>query len=88
MGVHELAALLLKVEELEIDEAEAKALAKALLNLQQCYPSIDIPAHVMAWVGMAAACGRVYAPRVGAYRLRVRNERASAPRAQKVQAVA
>jgi hypothetical protein len=68
---------LLRIPELELDENEAQRLAKALLQLQKCYPAIDIPAHVTAWIGLAAAAGGVYAPRVAAYRLRTRNERAS-----------
>lgn len=86
LTVHELAAVLLKIPEVEIDEMEALALAKALLAVQRCYPQIDISAHALAWVGLIAACGRVYVPHFAAYKIRVKTEAGQRP--AKMQAIA
>lgn len=79
LSVHEIAAALLKVPELEVDEQEALKLAKAIIHLQSFYPAVDVPAKVMAWAGVAIAAGQVYAPRIGAISIRTKRERANKP---------
>lgn len=76
VGVHEVAAFLLSVPEFEIDEDEALTLAKALQRLQKFYPSVDVPAQALAWIGLFSACGKVYGTRVAAYKLRKSHEKA------------
>ena len=49
----------------QLDDAECERLAKALLELQKYYPSVDLPGVVLAWVNLATACTSVYGPRIG-----------------------
>jgi hypothetical protein len=80
MGVHDIAAHLLSLDELSIDEDEAKILAKAVQRLQAYYPAIDVPGQALAWIGLFAACGRIYGPRVVAVKARMKTEKEKAAR--------
>jgi hypothetical protein len=64
VSVHEVAAMMLKSPELELDEGEALKLAQALIRLQSFYPAIDVPAKALAWAQLVIACGQVYGPRI------------------------
>lgn len=73
--VHEIAAVALRVEELGLDENESMMIAKSLKRLQAFYPHVDVPAQALAWIGLAATCGKVYGPRVATFNIRRKNER-------------
>lgn len=69
-SVHEIAATFLKVEELELSEDEAAALGAGIVRVTEQY---DIPlpdAKTMAWINLAKVMGKVYAPRIGAMKIR------------------
>lgn len=74
-GVHELASFLLKIEELELEDAEAEKLAGALLALAKYYPGIDVPGKYIAWMNLLTTMGIVYSPKVATCKLRKANER-------------
>jgi len=60
----------MKVEELQIDESEGKALSDSILRVSELY-EIPLPSEkIMAWVMLAKTCGDVYGPRVAAVALR------------------
>jgi hypothetical protein len=63
-SVHELAAILLKDPDWELDEAESLKLAQALIKLQTIYPAIDVPLKTLVWFQLVIACGQVYGPRI------------------------
>lgn len=75
IGIHSMGAALTGMEELEIDDAEAKKLADATTELGKIYGH-SISPKTLAWTNFAAACGVVYGPRIIAYRERVKQEAA------------
>lgn len=64
------------IEELSIDREESRAIAEAALEVQSHYNMVADP-KIVAWIGLAMALGSVYGPRVGAYKLRKKMERAT-----------
>lgn len=73
IGIHSMGAAFLGIEELEIDETEAKKMGDALTELGNVYGKTISP-KTMAWTNLAAACGMVYGPRIVAYRERLKHE--------------
>lgn len=74
-SVHEIAATFLKIEELELSEEESKALGEGIVRVTEQY---DIPlpdAKTMAWINLAKVLGKVYAPRIGAMKIRKAREK-------------
>lgn len=70
MGIAGIASWLTAIPELELEEDEAKKLAKSLTLLQKYYPSVDLPGVVLAWIGLGSAMGDVYGPKLAEYRVR------------------
>lgn len=66
-GVHNLAAFATRTESLNLSDDEAEKLARALKNLQQYYPHVDLPGVVLAWCGLGVACTQVYGSRIAAW---------------------
>ncbi len=80
-----MAAGALKAPELALDEDEAKLLGKALLQVEQQFPT-KIDPRMIALVNLAGSLGIVYGPRIVAIRMRVSEERkAKKPKADIVQ---
>lgn len=57
------------VSELQIDDAESKALAAAVAGVAAHY-NVTADPKTIAWVNLASALGMVYGPRVAAIRMR------------------
>jgi hypothetical protein len=73
--VHEIGATFLKIEELELSEDEAAALGAGIVRVTEQY---DVPlpdAKTMAWINLAKVMGKIYAPRIGAMKIRKRREK-------------
>lgn len=78
MGLHMMGAELLKIQELNLDESEAKRIAEALARLQSLYDMPVLTEKQMAWSNLVMACFAVYGTRIAAYKLRIKNEAAAA----------
>lgn len=77
-GLHDLTAMLTRIEELELDDSEAEKLAVSLIALGKYYPNVDVPGKYMAWMNLLTTMGTVYSPKVATYRIRKKNERRAA----------
>lgn len=77
--LHEFAALGMGSDKIRLDDDECEKLAKALVELQKYYPSIDLPGVVLAWVNLVSAGIQVYGPRVGSALLDARRKPAAGP---------
>lgn len=75
-SMHMMLAKLVNIEELNIEEEEAKRYAEAIERVQRLYSSSVLPEEAMAWINLAMVGGSIYAPRLIAYNQRVRVERA------------
>lgn len=64
LSTHNLLARLTKVEEMKLDNDEAKMIAEALANVQQHY-SVVVDPKYLAWMGLIGVCVTIYAPRIG-----------------------
>lgn len=83
-------AAAVKTPELELDKEEGKLLAENIVAVNAFYGKVIDP-KVMAWTGLIMACGRVYAPRAVAIKMRMTMEaeqRRPAPRNNVVQMAA
>ncbi len=83
-------AAAVKTPELELDKEEGKLLAENIAAVNAHYGKVIDP-KVMAWTGLIMACGKVYAPRAVAIKMRLSMEkeaRKSAPRNNVVQMAA
>lgn len=68
------------VEELNLDDSEAALLSDAVTEVSSHYNTVIDP-KVIAWVGLIGVCGKIYAPRAMAFKMRKsaeKNQRASA----------
>lgn len=80
-------AAAVKTPELELDKEEGKLLAENIAAVNAFYGKVIDP-KVMAWTGLIMACGKVYAPRAVAIKMRHSMEaeqRKPAPRNNVVQ---
>lgn len=62
-------AAAVKTPELELDKTEAKELAENIAAVNAFYGKVIDP-KIMAWTGLIMTCGKIYAPRVAAIKLR------------------
>jgi hypothetical protein len=67
----------LKIEELQIDEAEAKHLADAVAEVAKHY-NVAVDPRTQAWANLCFAMGAVYGPRIVAYRIRTSKQKQEA----------
>lgn len=79
MDIHAMGAALLKIEELELDEEEGSRFSKRIEDLLKLYPHKVVNQKAMAWAALVATAGGIYGPRIGAYKLRKENEKATKP---------
>jgi len=70
---HTAAAGALRAPELQLDKSEADLLGKALIQVEQQFPT-QIDPRMIALLNLAGALGMVYGPRVVAIRMRVKEE--------------
>lgn len=63
LGIHNMLAAGFKVEELAIDEKEAKMLSDAIVNVSQHYQTVIDP-KLQAWLALLGIVGAIYVPRV------------------------
>lgn len=66
-------AAAVKTPELELDKEEGKLLAENIAAVNAFYGKVIDP-KVMAWTGLIMACGKVYAPRAVAIKMRMTME--------------
>lgn len=57
------------VPEAEIDREESKLLADSLADVSSFYNQVVDP-KIIAWVGLLGVCGKLYGPRIVAFRIR------------------
>lgn len=69
--MHFMLAKLMDIEEVELDETEAKKLSDAVVRVNELYDGFIIPEKAMAWLSLAMVAGAIYGPRVAAYNLRM-----------------
>ena len=69
-----MAASALKVDELALDEEEAKVLGDAVNEVASHYDITPDP-KIMAWAGLIGVCASVYGPRVMAYKIRTASDK-------------
>jgi hypothetical protein len=67
-------AAAVKTPELELDKDEAKALAENIAAVNAFYGKVIDP-KIMAWTGLIMTCGKIYAPRVVAIKMRLSLEK-------------
>lgn len=84
-GVHQMCAALLKVPELALDEAEAKRLNDAAVEVMRHYTDVSLPPEIVAWFNLAMVGGIIYGPRYIAYSVRTKRERENNARAARAQ---
>jgi hypothetical protein len=72
-------AHLTKVEELELDEKEAKRLAECVARVNALYDGFILSEKQLAWINLGVAGCAVYGPRVMAYKLRMAAEAKGKP---------
>lgn len=64
-----------KIEELALDREESKVLAEAVAEVSSHY-NVEINPKTAAWLGLVTAFGTIYGPRVAAFGVRKKMERA------------
>lgn len=79
LSLHMMGAAFLKVEELELDEAEAARLGKAVQKVNELYGGFILTEKQQAWANLSMAAAAIYGPRFMAYKLRMKAEAAKQP---------
>jgi len=74
LTVHNSASMLLKIEELALENEEAEKLSKAIEDLAKFYP-VAIDPKKLAWANLGITAAQIYGLRIMAYRLRMANEK-------------
>jgi hypothetical protein len=62
-SAHLAVAAVMNIEELCIDESEAKKLQDAILRMQKVYPTLGLTEKQMAWGNLICVASSVYVPR-------------------------
>lgn len=78
LSIHNMGALILEVQEISIDDADAKKLADAIQEVGKHYATSFDPKKV-AIVNLMAVSGSIYVPRILAYKMRKDSERGALP---------
>jgi hypothetical protein len=73
-----MAAKATGINELEIDNEEAKLMSDAVAEVASHYNYVVDP-KTMAWVGFIGVMGSIYGPRIAVYQMRKSMEKASKP---------
>ena len=79
-SIHSVLASLTGVEELEIDEAEAKQLSAAIAGVAEQY-ALTLDAKTVAYIELTRVLGVIYGPRAVSIYLRTRKPKPSKPQA-------
>lgn len=79
MSLHMMGSALLKIDELELDETEARKLGEAIARVNALYDVPILSEKQMAWVNLATTGCAVYGPRLMAYKLRMKTETGKKP---------
>ena len=66
-SVHQMAATF--IPEAELDRDESKLLADSLADVSSFYNQVIDP-KIIAWVGLLGVCGKLYGPRIVAFKVR------------------
>jgi len=74
LSIHLMAASIVQVKELELDEKEAQRLSAAINRVNVLYGGFILPEKQLAWINLAVTMGHVYGPRAMAYKLRMKTE--------------
>lgn len=78
-SMHTMMAAFTGIEELELEESEAKKLGEAINRVNQFYGNVVLPPKAMAWAHLGFAVGQVYGPRFVAYGMRKKKEAKEKP---------
>lgn len=78
-SLHMMGAALTGIEELNLDESEAKKLSDAIGKVNAYYGGMVLPENIMVWTQFVIAMGTVYGPRAVAYSMRLKREHAQGP---------
>lgn len=68
-STHLMLAAMLKIEELKIEQTEAKELSDAIVRVNELYGGIVIPEKALAWINLGIVGMKVYGPRFAAHSL-------------------
>lgn len=79
LSIHNMLSLWLEIEELSMEEKEAEALGKAVARVQSLYELPFLTEKQLAWINLAAVAGGTYGPRLAAYQIRMKKEKAGKP---------
>lgn len=74
VGIHDIAATFLHIQELQMSEDEAKKLGDAVVEVGKHYNHTVNP-KVMAWINLALVGGGLYSTRYMAYKIRIDAEK-------------
>lgn len=76
LGIHSTLHVAFKIPELELEQGEAREIAKAYADVAEHYSFLKIDPKFAAVANLCAAVSITYGSRITAYRLRMANERA------------
>jgi hypothetical protein len=79
LSTHMMLAAITKVEELELDQNEAKRLGEAVARINKLYGGFVFSEKTMAWINLGMAGCSIYGPRAIAYSARMKKEREKKP---------
>lgn len=77
-GAHKILSVFLKDPLFEVSEAEAKNLARAIINVSEQY-AIEFDPRLVAWVQLFGVSAAIYGPRVIVYRAKKAAQQKSQP---------
>lgn len=86
MSIHMMGATLLKVPELNLEQAEAEKLGKAIARVQSLYDMPILSEKQLAWINLLTVGGAVYGPRFIAYSITQKKKQAAKPNGATVEA--
>lgn len=75
LGIHSTLRASFSVPELELDEGEARELAKAYADVAAFYPALRMAGNVTAMINLGSVVAIVYGSRISAYKMRRNSER-------------
>lgn len=82
LSLHTLGAALFSCPELKWEENEAKEVTKAIANVAQHYPQLEMAPKLVAWINLCLILGAVEGTRILAIGNRLKKERMARPHPQ------
>ena len=69
-STHLMLSTLMKIEELKLEQGEAKELSDAIVRVNDLYGGLVIPEKVLAWINLGIVGIKVYGTRITAHTIR------------------